>query len=141
MTDQSKEITKASSLDEQIEYFKDQMTAVYDGNFNVMKANKVAAAVLNAQLDLAKILPDAEFRARNSKQEIKCVESEVAFELKEANQKLAEAAITRLIPKDPRIKEANMSASLAEKESKKWQHISNVLKEAHVFFRTLGKEI
>lgn len=117
-----------------------ELVKVHSGKYDEKKAIRAAALALKAQMDLANLLADSEASARGRKVALKEIEAEVYFDAREnADKKLSEAALTQIVAKDKKTSVAEAALVVAEKNAKRWANMSNHLKEAHIFFRTLGK--
>ncbi len=105
------------------------------------KAEKTAAMFLAAQMQLAFFISDVELNARHSKNEIARIEAEKYFEVKDAaTGKITEATLTHSVDKNSEVVSAKKSNSEAEAEVKKYNYLMNTLKDAHIFFRGVGKK-
>ena len=139
--DTEKEVTRGQKIETMLETLQHAMNAVYEGNFDYTKADRMAALALTAQMELAKFTADAEWRAKHAKLEIKHASSEAYHKHKitSTEKKLSEAALEQLVNKDPDVRSAELKMANFEKDAKQWQNYYGTLKDAHVFFRNLGK--
>ncbi len=134
------EIVLEDSVKLMVTRISKELRSVHSGKYDEKRAIKTAALALKAQIDLAEFLSDVEGTAKGLKNEVKAVEAEVYFDHRSsAEKKISEAALQQLIAKDKRTAEAEVKAVDAEKIAKKWGLIFNTMKEAHIFFRNLGK--
>lgn len=139
-TDNLTEYTLENSVKTMVSQISQELRSVHSGKYDEKRAIKAAALALKAQIDLAEFLSDVEGTAKGLKNEVKAVEAEVYFDHRSsAEKKISEAALQQLIAKDKRTAEAEVKAVDAEKIAKKWGLIFNTMKEAHIFFRNLGK--
>lgn len=144
-TDLQDEQFQSLPLSERIEkmhkVITDALDRVYQGSFQIQKSERYAALALHAQMELAKFLSQAEFSAKRAKGEVKYITGELNFELrsKSSEKKITEEAVKQLVNKDERIKEADLKQYELEREASQWGYIFESLKDAHIFFRNLGK--
>lgn len=136
-----KKITRAEKVEEMAETLTDAMDDVYQGNFDILKAERMAALALSTQMELAKFLADAEWRAKQAKQELKYVSAEVhgRYKAMPAEKKLTDASLEQLVNKDKEVRAVESKMAELEREAKKWQYVHGTLRDAHIFFRGLGK--
>jgi hypothetical protein len=139
----NEESTETESLvKEMVSEISHELVLVHSGRYDEKRAIKAAALALKIQLDLADFLSDVEASAKGLKIEVKGVESEIYYENKSSSseKKISEAALQQSISKDKRYCDAELKSIKAEKTAKKWALIFGTMKEAHIFFRNLGKE-
>ena len=119
------------------------LTKVRAGTFNVSHAERVAALALEAQMELTYFYVDSEASARNAKHSVEYTEGEVAAkhaqEAAEKEVRVSEASLKRVASISSEVKQARKTMVECEKESKKWRYVFEILKEAHIFFRNIGK--
>ena len=137
----NEEITRAAKVEEMTTILMQAMDAVYQGKFDVSKTDRMAALALAAQIELARFLAEAEWRAKQSKQEVKYISAEAHGKYKSmpSEKKLTDAALEQLVNKDKDVRVAEAKLADLEREVKKWQYIHGTLKDGHIFFRNLGK--
>jgi len=117
-----------------------ELRLVHSGKYDEKRAIKTAALALKTQIDLAEFLSDVEGTAKGAKNEVKAVEAEVYFDHRSSSEKkITEGALQQVVAKDKRTTLAEAKAVEAEKIAKKWGIVFGTMKEAHIFFRTLGK--
>lgn len=132
--------TRAQKLEEMVECLIQTMDKIHEGNFNQLKAEKMAALALSSQMRLAEFLADAELLAKQAKQEFKYISSEISIKYRtEAEKKLSEAALEALVNKDKSVCAVEKRMFDIEKNFKKWQYIQSTLEQAHFFLKGLGK--
>ncbi len=133
-------LTLESSVKKMVSEVSNELRMVHSGKYDEKRAIKTAALALKAQIDLAEFLSDVEGTAKGMKNEVKAIEAEVYFDHRSsAEKKMSEAALQQLIAKDKRTALAETKAVEAEKIAKKWGIVFGTMKEAHIFFRNLGK--
>lgn len=136
----SVDTTLEDSVKTMVSEISKELLKVHSSKYDEKQAIRTAALALKAQMDLAEFLSDVEGTAKGSKNEVKMVEAEVYFDHRaSAEKKISEAALQQLIAKDKRTSDAEAKAIEAEKKAKKWVNLFATLKEAHIFFRNLGK--
>jgi hypothetical protein len=130
-----------SDLETVVEKCLAEMQTASREKYDSDRADKTAALCLVAQMKLSSIIEDVEMKARNSKNEITRMEGEKYFEFKTGSfeKKLTENALTSAVAKDDKVVKCKMDSSKYEAELKKYVFILNTLKEAHIFFRNIGK--
>lgn len=133
-------VTLEQSLKTMIAEVVEELKLVHTSKYDEKRAIRTAALALQAQIQLVEFLSDTELRAKGAKNEVKIIEAEVYFENKESSdKKISEANLQQAIAKDKRVITAETKTINAEKEAKKWASILNILQNAHIFFRNLGK--
>lgn len=134
--------TRGENIESMIEVLRSAMEEIYHGNFDYSKSDKMAALALTAQIDLAKFSADAEWRARQSKVEIKHISAEVNYKYRtSSDKKISEAALEQLVNKDQDVKNAELKMAEHERDAKRWQNYLSTLKDTHIYFRNLNKQI
>jgi hypothetical protein len=130
-----------SDLETVVEKCLAEMQTASREKYDSDRADKTAALCLVAQMKLSSIIEDVEMKARNSKNQITRMEGEKYFEFKTGSfeKKLTENALTSAVAKDDKVVKCKMDSSKYEAELKKYVFILNTLKEAHIFFRNIGK--
>jgi hypothetical protein len=132
--------TLEDSVKRMVSEVSQELRLVHSGRYDEKRAIKTAALALRAQMDLAIILSDVEGTARGAKNEVKATEAEVYLDHRSSSEKkMTEGALQQVTAKDKRTVTAEARAVKAEKIAKKWGIIFGTMKEAHIFFRTLGK--
>ncbi len=135
-------ITKGQKLQKLIDVVELNMTKVYDGNFEHVDAEKIAAASWGAQFSLGTILADARLHAKQAKNLVKLVKSEVDKDFRTptpAEKKKTEVQIESLVISDSRVVTAENNLLKAEHEAEKWEFVLKSLSDAHIFFKNLNR--
>lgn len=134
-------ISRADKIEEMSEVLSDAMDAVYQGRFDILRAERMAALALSMQMELAKFLADSEWRAKQAKQELKYVSAEAHSKYKSmpSEKKLTDNALEQLVNKDKNVRDVDAKVAELECEFKKWQYVHGTLRDGHIFFRNLGK--
>lgn len=133
-----------SNIESVIETCFFEMEAASQAKYDSDKADKTAALFLTAQMRLSFLIEDIEMKAKLAKNEITRIEGEKYFEFKTGGTsdkvpKITENMLTSYVAKDPAIVAAKLECSKQEATLKKWNYISNVLKDSHIYFRNIGK--
>lgn len=137
-----KETTIEDEIKQMVFEVSNSLKLVHEGSYNDKNASRTAALALKCQIDMAEILSDAEASAKGCRNDVRIAESQAYFEAKEeSDKKLSEAALEQHISKNPNVLTAEKKAIQTEKSSKKWTILSNTMKEAHIFFRMMNKQI
>lgn len=135
--------TKAAKIQRLLDVILEQLRKVRSGNFNAVKGERVAALALECQLELSDLYADVEAMARNAKHEAEYAEGEVAAQhAKEAVAKevrVSEASLKRVATISDEVKAARSSMIQLERDHRKWRYVYETVKEAHIFFRNIGK--
>lgn len=141
VTEISNNMTRGERIESMLNVLQNAMDSVYQGHFDYAKAERMAALALTAQMELAKFSADAEWRAKHAKLEIKHVSAEANYKYRTTTteKKLSEAALEQLVNRDPNVIKAELNMAEIERDSKQWQNYYGTLKDAHIFFRNLGK--
>lgn len=132
------------SLSERIEkmhsIITEALSRVYANQFILHHSDRYAALALCAQMELAKYLSQMQFNAKQSKQAVKYTTGEVSYELRSnSDKKQTEEAIKQLTAKDIRIRQADLKQAELEMQAEQWGYVFESLRDAHIFFRNLGK--
>lgn len=136
---------KLAQIAKDVNEVNSELRLVHQGRYDERRAVRTAALALSVQLDIADVLPTLEGTAKGVKLDAKVVESNQYLDYKSAartseDKKPTDVALQRLVAKDSKLLAAERRAIDAEKESKTWAHILVAMKDAHIFFRNLGKE-
>lgn len=135
--------TRAAKVQRLLDVVQEQLQKVRAGSFNPAKGERVAALALEGQLVLTEFYADAEAKAKNAKHIVEYSEGEVAARYaKEAADKeirVSEASLKRVASISDEVKHAKKEMVDLEKDHKKWRYVYEILKEAHIFFRNIGK--
>lgn len=129
-------------VSELIEKCLGELSAAQNGDIDQLKAEKVAALFLIAQIRMSDLLADFELRANHSKNMIEAVEAEVYSEIKNSaasGSKITESALSHLIAKDERVKEAKKETAKHWSALKKYNYLSNTIRDGHHYFKGLAK--
>lgn len=137
----SENLTRGQKIEAMLSVLQSAMNSVYLGQFDYSKSERMAALALTAQMELAKFSADAEWRAKHAKLEIKHVSAEANYKLRTTSteKKISEAALEQLVNRDPNVIKAELNMAEIERDAKQWQNYYGTLRDAHVFFRNLGK--
>lgn len=136
--------TKEQKVDVLLGVINAQIRRVRDGSFDLTKGAQVAALALEGQLEMAEFYADIESQAKQAKIMSEFIENEVADHHSKLGKdsegkKITEAALKRISIISGEARDAKFETTKKEKEFKKWKYVYEILQEAHVFFRTLGK--
>ncbi len=135
--------TRAQKVQKQAAVIQHQIARVRRGAFNTVDAPRVAAEILDAQMEMAPFIADAEAFVAHSKHESDLAEAEkitkIGKEFVAEGKKASETALKRMATVSDEVKKAKKTMIEANREYKKWKHIHDMLSSAHVFFRNLGK--
>ena len=135
--------SRAKKVEHLVSVIQVQLQKVRTGTFNHVKGERVAALALEGLLELADFYSDAEASAKNAKLLAEYTEGDVAAKYaKEAVEKevrVSEASLKRMSSVNDEVKQSKKDMVAYEKEHKKWRYVYETLKEAHVFFRNIGK--
>jgi hypothetical protein len=135
--------TRASKVQRLLDVVQEQLRKVRCGTFNATKGERVAALALEGQMELVDFYADAEASARHAKHSAEYAEGEVAAKYAKAatdtEHRVSEASLKRVATISDEVKTARREMVDLEKEYKKWKYVFETLKEAHIFFRNIGK--
>ena len=136
--------TKASKVQYLVDVIQFYIQKVRSGNFDLAKSEALAALCLEAQIELADFYAEAESYARDAKNLVDYTEGEVSEDILKENletseKKISEAALKRQATVTKKVLEAKREMVMLEKEHKKCRYIYEMLQNAHVFFRNLGR--
>jgi hypothetical protein len=110
--------------------------------YDIDRADKTASLFLIIQVKMANLLEDLELKAKHSKNMITSIEADVYYKIKSENTsgKITEGALTSLIAKDEKVREAKEQAAKDEANLKKYNYLSNTIKDGHHYFKSLAKK-
>ncbi len=135
--------TRAAKVQRLVDVIQHQILKVRAGTFAPSHGEKVAAMALEAQMELAQFYADAEASAKNAKHLVEYAEGETAAkfakEAKAADIKVTEASLKRMASISDEVTTAKKDLVDLEKDYKKWRYVYEILREAHIFFRNIGK--
>jgi len=135
--------TRSAKVERLVAVIQGQLQKVRTGTFNPAKGERVAALALEGLLELAEYYADAEASAKTAKHMTEYAEGEMAAKYaQEANDKavkISETSLKRMSSISDEVKNTKTRLVDLEKEYKKWRYIYETLREAHVFFRNIGK--
>lgn len=127
-------------LDEMVEEIMKELQIVHSGvYYEPDKARRTAAKALSIQIYLSKFLASKEADSKSAKLEIDQSEADEYFQaIPSEGKKPSDAYLDRAISKSQKVKETKIQQIKAEQEWKQWLYVFNALKEAHIFFRSIG---
>lgn len=132
--------TLEDSVKRMVDEISKELAKTHEHKYDEKQAVKTAALALKAQMALSEFLSDSEATAKGAKNAVKIVEAEAYFEHRNsAEKKISEAALQQLVARDKKVQIAEQNVIEAERKSKKWAIVFAILKDAHIFFRNLGK--
>jgi hypothetical protein len=117
-----------------------ELNIAHSKKYDAVQAELTAALILEAQKELSEFLADAELISKEKKAEVERVEAEQYFFYKGSQkEKTTDVALTRLVSKDRSVLEAKKQQYEAESDFSKYKNLFGMLKDAHVFFRSLAR--
>lgn len=135
--------TRAGKVQKLVDTLQFYLEKVRRGSFNPKYGEALAALALEAQIELSDFYADAEARAKDAKHLVEFSESEVAIKVAqkaaEDDIKVTEASIKRAASVSNEVKEAKKKLVELEREYKKWRYVQETVREAHIFFRNIGR--
>jgi hypothetical protein len=135
--------TNSDSVEFIIEQISVEFKAAHHSKYEPKQAELTAALCLEAQKQLAQFLSDAELLSKERKAEVERIEAERYFHYKEnkssLSEKITDVALNRMVAKDPEVLSAKREQYVAEADFGKYKNLFGVLKDAHIFFRSLAK--
>lgn len=135
--------TRAGKVQKLVDTIQFYLEKVRRGSFNPKYGEALAALALEAQIELSDFYADAEARAKDAKHLVEFSESEVAIKVAqkaaEDDIKVTEASIKRAASVSNEVKEAKKKLVELEREYKKWRYVQETVREAHIFFRNIGR--
>lgn len=135
--------SKAAKVQRLLDVIQEQIRKVRAGTFNASKGERVAALALEGQIELAEFYADAESSAKHARHLADYAEGEIAAkyaqEAADKEVRVSEASLKRVALISDEVKLAKKDMVSLEKEHKKWRYVYETLKEAHIFFRNIGK--
>jgi hypothetical protein len=135
--------TRAAKVQRLVDVIQHQILKVRAGTFRPAHGENVAAMALEAQMELAQFYADAESSAKHAKHLVEYAEGETAagYAKKAAADdiKVTEASLKRMASISDEVKKAKKDLVDLERDYKKWRYVYEILREAHIFFRNIGK--
>ena len=135
--------TRAGKVQRLVDVLQFYLEKVRKGSFNPKYGESLAALALEAQIELSDFYADAEASAKDAKHLVEFSESEVAIKVAqkaaEDDIKVTEASIKRAASVSNEVKEAKKRLIELEREYKKWRYVQETVREAHIFFRNIGR--
>ena len=124
-----------------IEKGLDELQKAQTQKYDKDVAERTASLFLIIQIKMASLLEDLELRAKHSKNMISSIEGDTYFRIKTENAggKITESALTNLMAKDEKVKEIKAQAAKDEANLKKYNYLSNTIKDSHHYFKSLAK--
>jgi len=119
-----------------------ELDALYRGTFDETEADNAAALCLLAQAPLARLLAEAEFRARTLKRDIEFAKADAWVKMKTdppGGKKVAVTEAPIILNKDEEIQRLSREQNQAEKEARELSTILALLKDAHITFRLVKR--
>ena len=120
-----------------------QLDELHRGVFDDTAADEAAALALLAQAAGIKQLANAEARAKGLKRDIDFAKAKVYADLKKNppdGKKLTEPALAAAVTVDEKVQKVITDHIDAEKEFKEVSNILDLLRDAHITFRGIGKK-
>ena len=110
--------------------------------YDAEKAERTAALLLTAQIQLAFYIEDCDLRARHSKNEIARIEASKYYDIKNAQleKRLTEAMLENAVQKDDTVIAAKRANAESESDLKKLGYIMGTIKDSLYYFRGLSKK-
>jgi len=132
----------SSNFDKKYQQVLRRLDDLYHGRLLDEDAFPVAAFCLIAQNALFTDLKSYDVKSRAFKADIKFAEAEAYKTLKSAksaDKKMTETELAQMVAIDPAVKEALQKQIDAETEYKHLINLQNLLKEAHLTFRSIKR--
>ena len=112
----------------------------YTSNVSIEDAEKNAALFLSAQLQISKRLHQVDLDSRMRKTGLKTIKAGVYLEeVKKSDKKPSDTMLEQIINSSQLVKVSQDQFDESEAELAELQRIFGVMKEAHVYFRTMSK--
>lgn len=126
-------------------YYKkviEELDALARGVFDQSEGAQMAAVCLLARNYLIKTLGEADLRANSLKHDIKFAQAEAYVKNKNipGEKKPTDVGLTHLINKDDNVNKTTKEQLVAVKEAKDLDNILDLLKDAHITFRSFIKK-
>ncbi len=132
--------TRAEVVEEIIAKVSRELKLAHREKYEMEKAERTAALCLTAQIELAEFLAEAELLAKEKKSEVESVSSERYYFYKsEAETKITDVGLNRLVDKDELVKAAKKEQFSAEADYNKWKSLMGTLRDSHIYFRGISK--
>ena len=121
-----------------------ELNIAHSRKYDAVQAELTAALILEAQRELSEFLSDAELISKEKKAEVERVEAEQYFFYKNSEKqkedgKVTDTALTKMVAKDKLVLAAKSEQYQAEADFSKYKNLFGMLKDAHIFFRSIGK--
>lgn len=137
-----------SSSDDQImsnyQRLLSEMDSLAKGVFDESDSASYASLALITMAGLSSRVALSKSRARGLKRDIDFAKADAYFRFRSSGgddgKKLTETALAQMVLVDPDVRRICVEYNEAEKEAEEYSNIYNMIKEAHITFRGLGKK-
>ncbi len=124
--------------------FADELTKdikrTYEEGVTIEEAEKLAGKFLHAQLEVAKVLAEADLDARMKKTGVKAIKAAIYLdEATKGDKKPSDVMLNALVDSNELVRGEQVSFDEAEVNSDSLQNHLNIFKEAHIYFRGIAK--
>ena len=129
-----------NKLEKELTELKDIITKAYEEGVTIPQAEKLAAKTLVARMALADAIQTLDLDARMKKHGAKAIRGEVYLtEVKAHEKKPTESALESAVNLNDQVLEAETSFAEAETSKNRLSIYEDVVKDAHIYFRTIAK--
>lgn len=127
---------------EQLEELESDIKRAYEEGVTVDDAEKLAAKFLHAQMTLNQVLRDADLDARMRKTGVKAIRAAVYLaEVQKSDKKPSDTLLEQIVNTDVTVRGEQESLDSAEVDRSTLQNYYNIFHEAHIYFRTIAKQV
>ena len=129
-----------SKLEKELSELKTITTSAYEEGVTIPQAEKLAAKTLLARMELADAIQAIDLDARMKKQGAKAVRGDVYLkEVKAHEKKPTESALESAVNLNTEVLDAELAFAEAETSKNRLSIYEDVVKDAHIYFRTIAK--
>lgn len=134
------EETRAERVERLISAVSTEIREAHKAKYDIDTALLTAALALETQKELAEFLSDAEFLSKEAANKVDSLEAEKYFYYKTNSvDKVTDQGLKYKVACDEDVKAAKEKQNKAESQYNKWRNLFGIVKDAHIFFRGLGK--
>jgi hypothetical protein len=134
------EETRAERVGRLISAVSAEISKAHKEKYDIDTALLTAALSLDAQKELVEFLADAEFLAKEAANKVDSLEAEKYYSYKtNSTDKTTDQGLKFKVAADEDVIKAKENQSKAEADYNKWRNLFGILKDSHVFFRSLGR--
>lgn len=123
-----------------IKHLEDKIKSSYESGVTQSEAEKLAGEFLHAQIQIAEELYKLDLDSRMRKSGVKAIKAAVYMSAAtKTDKKPSDTLLEQLVNQDELVQKELKGFDESEAEKDHLQNIYNILKEAHIFYRTVSR--